>query len=428
MIVAVQPVKRLDGNIVLPASKSYSIRAFFVAACGGQSQIIQPSTCADSLVALRVARSLGAKVVRRNKTWVIYAAQLKKIQTINVGESGTALRFLLPLLALQGNVVTVIGEGTLVGRPNQHLVKLLRSQGVQVKGQGKKESVPIRFSGGKLRGGRLKINGSLSSQFISALLIACPQLKEDTRLVILGQRMVSADYIVMTEQILRRTGIKIQRKTARNFFIKGGQKFSGLRNFIVPSDYGLAAFLLAAAALVPSRLQLRGHLPTDLLQADARILGFLKQMGVRFTKTVAGMKICGPVDLKGGSFSLEASPDLLPIMAVLALFSRGKTRLRNIGHARVKESDRISDLRAELLKIGARIEERRDEIIIHPQPIYRADVLLDPHHDHRLAMAFAVLGLKVPVRIKDSECVAKSYPDFWKDFRKAGAKFSCHKS
>ena len=127
--------------------------------------------------------------------------------------------------------------------------------------------------------------------------------------------------------------------------------------------------------------------------------------------------------LKGGNFSLKDCPDLVPIMAILALFAEKKTRLYGIGHARIKESDRISDLRKELLKIGAHVTEKKDELTIYPQENYRSNCLLDPHKDHRLAMAFTVLGLKVGVKIKDVECVAKSYPDFVKDFQKIGATF-----
>ena len=167
-----------------------------------------------------------------------------------------------------------------------------------------------------------------------------------------------------------------------------------------------------------SRVVLKGFLSDDFLQADGQILDLLKRMGARFRKTKKAIFINGPQRLKGGNFSLKDCPDLVPIMAVAALFAKGKTRLYDIGHVRAKESDRISDLASELLKAGADIREKKDELIIYPQDRYRQNISFDPHHDHRLAMAFAVLGLKIGAKIKDIECTGKSYPKFVRDFKK----------
>ena len=210
--------------------------------------------------------------------------------------------------------------------------------------------------------------------------------------------------------------------------IKGGQKFKGLKNFIVPSDYGLAAYLMAAASIVDSDIRLKGHFNDKLIQADGAILSFLKKMGVRFVQSVSSIKIKGPFQLKGGQFSLKDCPDLVPIMAVLALFAHGTTKLSDIKHARSKESDRISDLRKELLKVGARIFEDEDSLTIISQNSYQSNVILDPHNDHRLAMAFAVLGLRLGVKIKDIECTAKSYPKFVHDFKMMGANLSANQT
>ena len=236
--------------------------------------------------------------------------------------------------------------------------------------------------------------------------------------------MVSADYITMTRLILERAGLEIRKINDRYYEIPGGQTFQGLGEFRVPSDYGLAAFLLAAGILTRSPLGFAGHLDPAWPQADGRIMDFLTRMGVRLEQTDQGVHLFDTPTFQGGNFSLKDCPDLVPIMAVLALFAQGKTRLLNIRHARVKESDRISDLRHELLKIGARIQETENSLTISPQPGYQADVELDPHRDHRLAMAFAVLGLRIGVRIRDMECAAKSYPEFVEDLRQLGAPVS----
>jgi 3-phosphoshikimate 1-carboxyvinyltransferase len=280
--------------------------------------------------------------------------------------------------------------------------------------------VPIISKGRAIRGGKITIDGSLSSQFISALLLACPQLAEDSTVHLTGGQLVSSDYIVMTQQILKKAGVRIVQKSVRQYLIKGNQSFKGLGTFAVPSDYGLSAFHMAAAALVTSNIVLKGNFD-DHIQADGHIIPMLRKMGVRFVKTKKSISVQGPFSLKGGRFSLKDCPDLLPIMAILALFAKGKTALVDVKHARVKESNRITDLRHELLKVGAKVTEKEDEMIIQPQKSYKNNCLLDPHHDHRLAMAFSVLGLKVGVRIKDIECTRKSYPDFVQDFKKLGA-------
>lgn len=420
MILKVKPASGLKGTIHLPASKSYSIRAFMIAACGGTSVIIHPSDCDDARVAISAARCLGADITHLARdAWRVKARQkIPKSSRINVGESGTVLRFLLPLLAVEGKSAVINGEGTLRGRPNTFLLETLRARGVLIRGEGKKEGVPIRLKGGRLKGGEISIQAGLSSQFISALLIASAQLKEDTHLVLKGPRVVSTDYITMTLQVLKESGIAIRKKDLRNYYIGGNQNFQGLKNFVVPSDYGLAAFWMGAAVLHPSDVVLKGVFNDNLLQADGRILSLLKRMGARFQKESACLKIQGPYALGGGDFSLKDCPDLVPIMAVLALFAKGRTRLYNIRHARVKESDRISDLRGELLKIGAKIVEEDNELLIYPREEYKGGRLLDPHRDHRLAMAFAVLGTKLGVSVKDIECVSKSYPAFIRDLKR----------
>jgi len=421
MNVNIRPVKYFKGSLQLPASKSYSIRAFMIASCGGNSTIIRPSDCDDAKVAIRAAKMLGAKVMSKtNDEWTVQSCLRRGSRCrFNVGESGTVLRFILPLMVLQKKRIVVAGEGTLKGRPNHFLNQTLRRMGGVIQGKGSKESVPIHVGGGTLHGGKVVIDGSISSQFISALLITCPQLEENTHLVLKGD-IVSQDYIMMTRQVLAKSGIKINTRGLREIVIKGNQPFRGLKRFTVPSDYGLAAFHLAAGALIKSDITLLGSFNDQLLQADGHILPLLRKMGVKIRKSSRSLKMKGPFSLKGGEYSLKSCPDLLPIMSILALFAKDKTRLCDIGHARLKESDRISDLRKELLKLGANVTEGKNSMTINPVESYRTNCRLDPHGDHRLAMAFSVLGLKIGVRVKDSECVSKSYPGFYRDFKKLG--------
>jgi len=395
-----------------------------IAACGGRSRIVGVSDCDDARAARAVAGQLGARVFAPSDEVVIVEQKKnpRRRPRIDVRESGTVLRFVLPLLALHPEPCRVTGQGTLRGRPNRPLIALLRRQGITISGTGPQGSIPIQLAGGVFRSGRMTIDGSMSSQFISALMIACPRLDRDSRIVIKGRRLVSADYLLMTQQVLKRAGVRVVRESERVIRVPGGQQFKGLKKFTVPSDYGLAAFLLAAGALRPSSLTLKGYFQDDLIQADGHILDFLKKMNVTVKRSASALKIRGPARLKGGTFRLKDCPDLLPIMAVLALFAKGKTRLTDIRHARIKESNRVTDLRRELLKIGARVTEKENELIIDPAPTYRQDAVLDSHRDHRLAMAWSVLGLKCGVRVKDIDCVSKSYPGFVDDFKALGAR------
>ncbi len=424
MNALIYPIKVLQGTVELPASKSYSIRAFIVASCGGRSHILSPSNCEDARSARHAAVCLGAKLQRVEHGWMVDATKRKGVRPeINVKESGTVLRLLLPLIALHDASVRVVGEGTLRGRPNHHLIATLKRLGVHAAGQGEKQSVPIIFKGGRLKSGAINIDGSLSSQFVSALLIALPQLEGDSVLRVTGKKIVSSDYVTMTLQVLQKAGVDIRALDLRTFQMSGAQKFQGLKTFRVPSDYGLAAFLMAAAALTKSDVRLSGYLNDDFIQADGRILEIFTKMGVSFSRTGRSLRVKGPFAIKGGTFSLKNAPDLLPILAVCALFADRKTCFKDIAHVRAKESDRISDLREELLKIGARISETQNTLTIFPAPQqYRSNCVLNPHHDHRLAMAFSVLGLKLGITVQDIECSAKSYPDFLRDLKMLGGR------
>ena len=248
MILSIPPVLRLNGRIQLPASKSYSIRAFIIAARGGVSQIEHASECEDAVIALKTARALGSTVSYRAGVCTVKAPESlvilseakdlkmhldpsalkrgligKSPKVFSVGESGTTLRFLLPLLASHTQRAKVKGTGTLKARPNAHLCETLRRQGMDIRGWGKNESVPIVYNGGVLRGGRVLVDGSLSSQFVSALMIACPSLDNDSRIVLTGKEMVSQDYIQMTMEILSKAGIVIKRISPREYVIKGKQ-------------------------------------------------------------------------------------------------------------------------------------------------------------------------------------------------------------
>jgi len=427
MNVKIRPSLYLKGTVIPPPSKSYTIRAFIIASLGSKSKIINPSNSIDCKTALENCKYLGAKIRRvARDTYLIEGVKeiKKQLRFLNVKESGTTLRFLISLVSLFPGKTVIRGEGTLKSRPNKFLIDVLRKLGLNIKGRGFNHTVPIKIKGKKLKGGPVKIDGTLSSQFISSLLITCPNFTGDTSIKITGDCVVSKPYIDMTILMLKRSGVKIEKISKRNYYIHGNQGFKGLREFKVPPDYGLSAFFMAAASLVNSNIFIKGLGNDNLIQADKKILYFLKKMGVKFIKVKDGVRIKGPFKLKGNKFILRDTPDLIPVLGILALFAKGKTNLCGIKHARIKESNRISDFSRELKKVGARVFEKEDELIIYPCMDLNKDVIVDPHNDHRLAMAFSILGLKNGITVKNIECVSKSYPDFLKDLKKIGTKFS----
>jgi 3-phosphoshikimate 1-carboxyvinyltransferase len=420
MILRIKPALYLDGGLQAPASKSYSIRAFFVASLGARSLIVNSSKADDVLVARHICSKLGAKLKRIKKnTWQIKGIEgkINFPPKINARESGTSLRFFLAIASLTDKNIKINARGTLLSRPNKPLLEVLRKLGARIKGKGRRESAPIIAKAGNMRPGNISIDGKLSSQFISSLLITLPRLDSKSSLTITGSYIVSRPYIDMTLGVLKIAGIKIIRQSQRCFVIPGRQKSSGLKRFIVPGDYGLAAFIMAAGVLCKSHIIIKGIGKDNLVQADKRILFILRKMGARLRFSGNAIKITGPQKLKGTQLNLRDSPDLVPVTAVLALFAKGKTRIYGIGHVRAKESDRITDLRKELIKTGAKVKEKRDELLIFPTQKLKVGATLNPHNDHRLAMAFSVLGLKLGLRVRDIDCVKKSYPNFLSDLK-----------
>jgi 3-phosphoshikimate 1-carboxyvinyltransferase len=425
MNLCVKPIgSYLKGEIVPPGSKSYSIRGFIIAALGGNSKIINPSLSEDVKVAISICRQLGARIARiNNKVWQVQGIEkeIRFPKNLNVKESGTTLRFLLSLASLSSRKIIIKAEGTLNSRPNKPLISVLKRMGADINGRSILGTTPISIKKGNVKGTNIIIDGTLSSQFISSLLITTPLLDSDSTIRVVGDYIVSTPYIDMTLAVLKKAGIKIKKINSRFYKIKGRQCFKGLGIFRVPTDYGLSAFLMAAACLTNSRVVLR-ITSDNLIQADKKIIEFLERMGVKLKIFKNSILINGPMRLQGGNFCCRECPDLVPVLVVLGLFADRATRIYGIGHLRAKESDRITDFRTELFKLGAKVKEFNDQLIIYPVNKLRENCVIDPHNDHRLAMAFAVLGLRMGIIVKNIECVNKSYPDFLRDLRNLGAK------
>lgn len=418
-----RPARRLSGSIQASPSKSYTHRAIIIGSLDGTHRVINPLFCDDTRNTIALFRELGADIERAGKNLVIRgfsgSPELRG-RSVNVGESGTLLRLALSILPLADGSITVKGTGSLPGRPNKQVVDVLRNWGVVMKGRGPDAKLPIRIeASGSIPGGKAVVEGGVTSQVISSLLIAAPFAESDTILEV-GGRLVSRPYVDITIDVLKWAGIKVDRIGYRRFRVRRGQKLRPKGNFVVHGDYSSAAFLLAAAALTKSDVTV-----TDLAndcQGDRKILGILRSMGAKIERSKDAVRLRGAFDLKGVDIDGADTPDLVPVLVVLGCFAKGTTRIRNVAHLAHKESNRLTRPAAELRKLGARISFTRDELVIKHGWLHGGTT--SACNDHRIAMAVAVAGCAIDggVTIRGAECISKSYPGFVSDMRKLGAR------
>ena len=411
----------LKGVIQAPASKSYTTRAIIIGSLGKRARIINPLICDDTLAAIKTWQRLGAVVKKEEGELEVKGLNGKiilKSNSINVGESGTLLRLMLPILALGKGRYTVDGKGTLLKRPNRPMAEALRSLGVGIEGRDEDFRLPITIEArGEITGGKVKVSGRISSQTISSLLNVAPFANEDITIIV-EDKLVSWPYIDITIDVLKTAGIRVKEQGSRKFFVASGQKFKPKAEFFIHGDYSSAAFLMAACCLVKSDVTI-----TDLVkdkQGDREIINILHKMGAGISYRDNSVRIKGPFDLRGIDINCRNTPDLVPVLCVLGCFAKGVTRIFDIGHLAYKESNRITSPTKELKKMGADIEMCSNGLIIKQSVLRPACVR--SYADHRIAMALAVSGLRVgEVRIQDASCISKSYPDFILDFNSLGA-------
>lgn len=420
--ILVNQTPLLHGVVAAPPSKSYTLRAIMIGGLNGKVTIVNPLVSEDSLAAIDVWAKLGAIIdfKNSNRLFIKGVSGLPKPlgNTINVNESGTLLRFILPILALAKGNFIVTGEKTILGRSNKTIVEALRNWDVEIEGQGTQHKLPITIKGGGgLKGGITEISGREGSQAVSSLLIAASLAAEDTT-IILKDKLVSRPYVDITIDALSKAGIKIERYGYRRFTIKRKQPFKLAEDFIIPGDYSSAAFLIAAACLVPSDVTIT-NLFNDA-QGDKRIINILNRMGAKIKRRGDSVKIKGPFELRGVDIDGGDIPDIIPILTAVACFAKGNTRIENIEHLTHKESNRIKSPAGQLVKLGAKIETSENSVTIYNSVLKPG--IVSSCGDHRIAMLLAVIGLRLGnVRITNTNCITKSYPSFLNDLLSLGA-------
>jgi 3-phosphoshikimate 1-carboxyvinyltransferase len=420
--VVIKKSERLTGEVSAPSSKAYTHRMLIAALLSdGTSQILKPLTSDDTEATLRAIEAFGAKVERKEKCWRVKGVEQLKAprNPINCGESGTTLRFMIPVAALaSGSSIFILGS-SLERRPIAPLLQSLQQLGARIDFQLKRGDSFIRIHGGGIKGGKTSIKGDISSQFISGLLFACPMAEKDTEITI-ATPLESKSYVQMTLEVISRHGIDVSPlDDFTKIEIPSNQSYTPC-DHKVPGDFSSAAFILAAAAVTRSKLKLR-NLDCYSTQGDRAILDLLKQMGSKVNVGEEFVEIEGK-KLEAIDIDAKDIPDLVPVCAALACYAKGTSKLYNAGRLRYKESDRLNSLHIELKKMGAEIIMKKDCLIVRG-PCTMRGAIINPHNDHRIAMACAVaaLGAAGETKIKNSECVNKSYPRFFDDLRLLGA-------
>jgi 3-phosphoshikimate 1-carboxyvinyltransferase len=407
----------VSGEVYAPPSKSYTHRAILITALGPGGTVKRPLLSADTRATVAASEAFGARITLSDEVKIEGVSDRPQTpeDVINVLNSGTTLRFCSAVAALTDGAV-LTGDASIRTRPNGPLLSTLSELGAtafSIRNNGKAPLV-VR---GKMRGGTAHLQGGVSSQFLSALLIAAPLAEKDTKIVIEGD-LKSRPYAEITLDMLVDAGVSVQAKP-QEFFVPGGQSY-GLKSYTIPGDFSSASYPLAAAAVTGSEVTVKGILPSR--QGDSAIIEILNRMGakVSWDKEKGDLKIKGG-DLQGVEVDASRTPDLVPTIAVLGAVASGKTTVMNAEHVRHKETDRLHAMAVELARMGADIRERPDGLEITGGKLHGAS--LHGYHDHRIVMALTVAGFVAGgTKIDTAEAVDVSYPGFFQDMGKLGAK------
>jgi 3-phosphoshikimate 1-carboxyvinyltransferase len=414
----------IKGEVFAPPSKSYTHRAITLAALSKEAVVHRPLLSADTLATIRASKMFGASIEEKGDSLLVRGMNGKPgvpDDVIDAANSGTTLRFMTAIAGLTDGITVLTGDASLRTRPNGPLLEVLNRLGAKACSTRGNEKVPIVVKGG-LDGSEVEISGSISSQFISALLIACPLAENNTTLSIIG-KLKSRPYVEVTIEMLGLAGVKIHTDDTNGtkFIIPGKQKYN-LKEYTIPGDFSSASYLLAAAAMLEgSEVIVKNLFPSK--QGDRVIIETLERMGADITwdRETGKVTVKGGKTLKAITFDAGSTPDLVPTIAVLAAVADGTSRIENAEHVRYKETDRLRALASELPKMGVSLKEERDSLTITGGKLQGAEV--HGWDDHRIVMALTVAGMAAGnTTVDTTESVSISYPGFFKDMCSLGSK------
>jgi len=415
--IEIKHVSRVDAAVKIPGSKSYTQRALAIAALAeGTSFLSNALLSGDTERLMSALRDLGAEIMVGDDGITVNGTGgdiLNPGREIHLGNNGTALRLLISLVALgRGNYV-LTGDGRLRERPVKPLLDALVSMGICVRSDGGFPPVIIDAEG--MPGGTVALRDIESSQYVSSLLISAPYAAKAT-IVELRGRTPSQPYIDMTLETMEAFGVPVVRQAPDRYLIKAGRRYRG-KSYRVEGDASSASYFFTAAAVSGGRIRVEEINPRTL-QGDIAFLGILEQLGCAVVRGNSFVEVEGG-KLRSGDFVFDLGdmPDMVPTLAVIGAVRPGKTVVKNVSHLRFKESNRLEALVTELNRVGIRAYETEDGLVIEGGSPRSAAI--ETYNDHRIAMSFAVLGLVVPgIRIKDGDCVKKSFPGFWAELSK----------
>jgi len=409
----------IDGSIECPSNKSYTHRAIFLASLAIDKSIIKNILrSGDTNATINACKNFGVEIKDVGDDITVTSASVLKLQsnTIDAANSGTTIRIATAISALANDKIVLTGDSSLKKRPMQPLLDALESLGAKCSSSN--GNPPISISG-EIKGGEVKIPGNISSQFISALMITAPKL-ENGIILNIRDKLVSKPYVDATITTMKKFGVSVETVIPYQKYAIPAQSYKPT-TFTVPSDFSSISLLLSAAVLLGENLTIQMTMG-DMPQADEAIIDILEIMGIVVTLDKNTIKIKSPEKLDGGKFDLSNSPDLIPAIAILALKTSKPIEIFNVEHARYKETDRIAVIARELAKLGIKVKEKKDGLVLNNSDnLTGAD--LNSENDHRLFMAFCIAGMYVGnCTISHPESVEISYPNFISEMKRIGCK------
>ena len=418
-MIEIQPIRKvLDVTIEVPGSKSYTNRALLVAALAhGTSTVTGALFSDDTRYMCNALQKLGVKIDADEKraTFDVYGnggdIPVSSAE-LYIGNSGTTSRSLTAYVSLgRGRFVIDGDEPMRHGRPISDLLDALTQVGVSARSQYDNGHLPVIVEANRLAGGKTRLDVSKSSQFLTALLLIAPYAKNDVEIEVISDREMP--YIDITLSVMEAFGVQIVSEGYQYFRIEGGQRYQPCIYNVEP-DASNASYFFAAAAITRGRVTVP-HLHLDSMQGDIQFVRILEQMGCQVTVSDSGITVTGPRQLKGIDVDMRTISDTALTLAAIAPFADSKVTIRNIEHTRWQETDRIHAMVTELRKLGIPVVEHRDGLEISPAPITPAAI--DTYEDHRMAMAFSLVGLKANgIHINDPDCVSKTFPNYFDVF------------
>jgi 3-phosphoshikimate 1-carboxyvinyltransferase len=416
-LIEIQPAQPISATVAIPSSKSYTNRALLIAALtDGECRIENPLFSDDTHFMSEALIRFGIPVKRETGKAFVVSGTSGKItapeEEIFIGNAGTAMRFLTTFSALAQGVTRLTGDKHMQERPISDLLDCLSQMQVQAQSVLGNQCPPLIIHGGHVPGGEVRLAGDKSSQYLTSILLSAPYFANDTTIHIQGD-LTSKTYADITLDIMKAFGVCVENENYQRFHVTSGQHYRA-GTYRVEGDWSSASYFLASAAVAGGEITLTGMNP-DSVQGDAQFLDVLGQMGCDIETSPEKIHLKGN-PLKGITINMNSMPDAVQTLAVTALFAEGETVITGIGNLRIKETDRITALAAELSRLGADVDSGDDFLTIRPGENY-SGAEIETYDDHRMAMSFALAGLKIPgVKIKNPKCVEKSFPDFFDRF------------